>query len=312
MDALKDWLTGYGLTADHAAVIAALAATLAALILSLIAFFIAKRLLARAVQVAARRTRGRWDDAFVEAGVFTRLSHMVPGVIVDMAAPIAYGDFPGMESAVHTGVSVYLALAGLMVVDGILSAGLQIYGHFEIARRVAIKPLVQVLKIVIFCTVGAAVVALLLGKSPLIFFSGVGAFSAVVMLVFKDPILGFVAGIQLMANNMVRPGDWIEMAKYGADGDVIDVSLTTVKVTELGQDDQHHPDLCAGIRFLPQLAGHVGVRGAADQTVREHRRDQHQVLRPGDAGAFPAHPVHQRVRREEDGGAPEIQPGQGF
>lgn len=123
-----------------------------------------------------------------------------------------------------------MTLVGMTVIDAVLSAFLVIYGSFRIASRIEIKPIVQVVKIVVFFSGGVAILAILLGKSPLVFFSGLGAFTAVLLLIFKDSILGLVAGIQLMANEMVRVGDWIEMPKYGADGDVIDVSLTTVKV----------------------------------------------------------------------------------
>ena len=93
-----------------------------------------------------------------------------------------------------------------------------------------LKGICQAIKIVINVTGIIFILSILLDKSPLYFFSGLGALTAVLLLVFKDVILGLVAGIQLTANNMVRKGDWVEMPKYGADGDVIDVALTTIKI----------------------------------------------------------------------------------
>ncbi|MEH7113776.1 mechanosensitive ion channel domain-containing protein, partial [Neobacillus niacini] len=105
-----------------------------------------------------------------------------------------------------------------------------IYQTFEISKIRPIKGYIQVVNIVVITVGIILLIADLIGKNPLIFLSGIGALSAVLLLVFKDSLLGLVAGIQLSANDMVRVGDWIEMPKYGADGDIIDISLNTVKV----------------------------------------------------------------------------------
>ena len=105
-----------------------------------------------------------------------------------------------------------------------------IYLSFQFARNISIRPFIQVLKIGLFFISGILVLSLLLDKSPLYFLSGLGALTAILLLIFKDVLLGFVAGIQLIANRMVAPGDWIEVPQYGADGDVTDITLTTVKV----------------------------------------------------------------------------------
>src|SRR5690606_4757017 len=104
------------------------------------------------------------------------------------------------------------------------------YSTFEISKVRPIKGYIQVVKIFIYIIGAIVIIANLMGESPLILLSGIGALSAVLMLVFKDSLLGLVAGIQLTTNDMIRVGDWIEMPKYGANGDVIDISLNTVKV----------------------------------------------------------------------------------
>ena len=229
METVKSWLSDSGLGA-RADIVVALAASVVVLSLSALAYFIAKQIVLRLVRSWAKRSRTTWDDALVNAKVFSRLSHLVPALILHATAAWAFQDFPTVAGAVRTAVFVYMALVGMTLVDAALNAFLVIYGSFRVATRIEIKPIVQVVKLLVFFSGGVAIVALLLGKSPLVFFSGLGAFTAVLLLIFKDSILGLVAGIQLMTNDMVRVGDWIEMPKYGADGDVIDVSLTTVKV----------------------------------------------------------------------------------
>jgi miniconductance mechanosensitive channel len=230
MNALKSWLVEQGLADGDATVAAALVAVGLVGLFSVLAYLVAKRILLRLVKVATRRTKTTWDDAFVEARLFSRLSHLVPALIVNVAAPVVLADFPRAASAVLTGTSVYMALVGMTVFDAFLNGSHQIYQGFAISRRFPIRTIVQIVRVAVYFVVGVAVLAILLGKSPLVFFSGLGAFTAVLLLIFKDTLLGFVAGIQLTANNMVRKGDWIEMPGHNADGNVLDVSLTTVKV----------------------------------------------------------------------------------
>jgi miniconductance mechanosensitive channel len=125
---------------------------------------------------------------------------------------------------------VYMMIAGLYAFNGFLNAINEIYRSFEVSRQRPIKGYVQIVKILISIFIIIIALATILGRSPWLLLSGLGALTAVLILVFKDSILGFIASIQLTSNDMVRIGDWIEMPKYGADGDVIDVTLHTVKV----------------------------------------------------------------------------------
>lgn len=118
----------------------------------------------------------------------------------------------------------------ILVLFALLNGVLSIYREFQVSRRFPLQGMVQIVKIVTLFVGGILIVSLLVNRSPLILFSGLGALTAVLLLVFKDAILGFVAGIQLTANRMLQVGDWISMSDYGADGDVLEVSLTTVKV----------------------------------------------------------------------------------
>jgi miniconductance mechanosensitive channel len=214
----------------EASIVAAAVAAAVVLLLSFVAFALSRQVLLRVLTAAARRSRTTWDDALIDHKVFSRLSHLVPAAILHTTAPLVFRDFPQAVSGTQTLALVYMAFVGLAVTDALLNAISAIYGTFPVSAKIQIKPIVQVLKIVVYFSVGISVLAILLGQSPLVFFGGMGAFTAVLLLIFRDPILGLVAGIQLMSNQMVRVGDWIELPKHHADGDVIDVSLTTVKI----------------------------------------------------------------------------------
>ncbi len=230
MNALKSWLAGRGLSEADAAALATLVLAVLVVLVGYAAHVIANRILLRLVKVAARRTKTTWDDALLEARLFSRLSHLVPALIVYVAAPVVLDAYPRIAAATAAAASVYVALVGMAVFDSLLKGGERIYQSFAVSRSFEIRTIVQIMRVVVYFVGGVTVLATLLGKSPLVFFSGLGAFTAVLLLIFKDTILGFVAGIQLTANNMVRSGDWIEMPEHDADGTVLDVSLTTVKV----------------------------------------------------------------------------------
>ncbi len=230
METLADWLGARGL--DPAYVPLA-TTSIAAAVVILVAVFvdrIARRLILNGIERVVKKTRGTWDDAFYDRRVFHWVSRLVPAIFVNVVAPAAFGAYPVVVDVVETVALLYMGLVAVFAINAALDAILEIYGRTQLSRRVPIKPFVQVVKgLVVFALIISAI-ATLIGKSPAVLLSGLGAFTAVLLLVFRDPILGLAAGIQLISNNMVRKGDWITVPKYGADGDVIDVSLTTVSV----------------------------------------------------------------------------------
>ena len=123
-----------------------------------------------------------------------------------------------------------MIIVALLVIDAVISGANDIYRNYDTSKHIPLKGFFQVIKVIIYCVGGIVVLAIVLNKTPLYLLSGLGALTAVLLIVFKDPILGFVGGIQLSANKMVAIGDWIEMPSHGADGNVVDVALTTVKV----------------------------------------------------------------------------------
>ncbi|MBT5715600.1 MAG: mechanosensitive ion channel [Opitutae bacterium] len=182
------------------------------------------------IRSVVKHSGGKFGNALLEVRFFQRLSHLAPAILVKVVAPWLFADSPSLLGLAEVAVNIYLVVIGLFVFDALLNAGLFVYQHFEISKRLPLKGLAQALKIIINATGVIFVLSILFDKSPLYFISGLGALTAVLLLIFKDALLGLVAGIQLSVNNLVRKGDWIEMPKYGADGNVLEVSLTTVKV----------------------------------------------------------------------------------
>jgi len=206
-------------------------------ILAFLANWITKRIILRILGRIIQRTRTTWDNILLEQKVFNRLSHIAPAVVIQVfAVPVFAGMFEAVDKAdmmveiVKRAALVYMTVIALLVLNSLLNAVRDIYRTFEISNRIPIVVYLQVAKILINLMGIILVISILIQKNPTPFIAGLGGATAIMLLVFKDSILGFVAGIQLSALDMVRRGDWIEMPKYGADGDVIDISLTTVKV----------------------------------------------------------------------------------
>jgi miniconductance mechanosensitive channel len=163
----------------------------------------------------------------LENKVFSRIVDLLPGIIVYLFAPA----FESMvKLLIRRGCAVYMCIVSLFVIGALLNSIDQIYRNYPISKVRPIKGFLQVVKIVFYIIIGIILIGILMDQNPLLLIGGVGALAAVFSFVFKDSILGFIAGIQLTSNDMLRIGDWIEMPKYGADGDVVDITLNTVKV----------------------------------------------------------------------------------
>lgn len=187
-------------------------------------------LLVRMMRPIVMRTTWTWDDALLRRGVFKRLAHAVPPLVVQLGVKLVPGLPSDVDSLVRNVAFAITVLFVLLAISAGLSAVDDLYQASPAGRERSIKGYVQLLKIVLFGIGTIVIVSSLIGRSPLLLLSGLGAISAVLMLVFKDTILSFVASIQLATNDMLRVGDWIEMPTANADGDVIDIALHTVKV----------------------------------------------------------------------------------
>ncbi|MAM84065.1 MAG: mechanosensitive ion channel domain-containing protein [Acidobacteriota bacterium] len=230
LSSLHELLVPPGLTEQTAAMLTILLDIVVVLAVALVADLIAKRVIVRAVVTLAARTSTHWDDAVLRRRVVHRLAHLAPAIVIYHFAVPALDGYETWSAAIQQGCLLYMLFVTVLVVDGVLNAAVDILSSSELSRSVPFTSIVQVVKLVIYCVAAIAALSLVLGKSPVLLLSGLGAMTAVLMLVFKDPILGFIGGIQLSANQMVAPGDWIEMPAYGADGDVLEVGLTSVKI----------------------------------------------------------------------------------
>lgn len=216
--------------ADAAPYLALAMAVLSLLALAILANIITKYAIVGVIRKLIAKTSTSRDDILARRKVFNRLSHLAPAMVIYAFGPQCLDGYPLLVSGITTFSLIYLTIICLLFIDGLLNAGEEIYRTYKISKTFPIKSIVQVAKLILYFLGFVAILSLIMGESPLTFFAGFGAFTAVLMLVFKDPILGFVAGIQLSTNKMVSVGDWIEMPSYGVDGDVIEIALTTVKI----------------------------------------------------------------------------------
>ena len=229
-DVITDWLARYHIGAETSGLLVRLTAAVVVLLVCLVALKITRGIFNSLLQRLAGRTRTHWDNVLVGRNVFSHLALLVPALIVHVSIPLIFGGYARAESIARSSVSIYIIAVAVLVIDALFNAFLDIYKTFRVSREIPITGFVQVFKLVLYFSGLLSIIAIVLGKTPLYLFSGLGAMTAVLMLVFKDAILGFVAGVQLISNRMLKQGDWIEMPGYGADGDVIDITLTTVKV----------------------------------------------------------------------------------
>jgi len=211
------------------------------LIVATAGYFVTRKIIYRMVAKIVKATPNDWDDELLNSKLFTWVSLLVPVAVIWKTAlevfnSKAFGD--DNEDSIIEGIgqislivsqvmAIVLILFSLMSVLNIIE---RIYSRYEVSKKLPLKSFIQVIKVVLFIVGLIFIISSVMGKSPVLIFSGLGAATAILMLVFKDAILGLVAGIQLSANQMVSVGDWIEMPKFGADGEVAEVALTTVKV----------------------------------------------------------------------------------
>ncbi len=198
-------------------------------VLAIIANYLAKRFILKIVEHFAARSRTEWDDVLVKRKFFRRLSHFAPALVIYLMSSVLFENDKAILVTQRI-AEIYMLFVAIFTIDSFLSSVVDIYHNYDSSGEFPVRIIAQVAKILLFTIIGIIILSTVIGQSPAFFIGGLGAMAAVLMLIFKDPILGLAAGIQLSANKMVRVGDWIEMPKYGADGDVIDISLTTVKV----------------------------------------------------------------------------------
>ena len=175
-------------------------------------------------------TRSTWDDVFFNDSLLLDVSRLVSPILIAVLIPMAFVGKSGLIEFLLKVNYIYLIALIAKLLCALLSSLYELSNRKNQLKNQSLKGVYQMLKIVVVCVALIIIVSVLIDKNPGYILTALGASAAVLMLVFKDMILGLVAGVQLSANDMLRPGDWISMPKYGADGDVVEVTLTTVKV----------------------------------------------------------------------------------
>ncbi len=226
----KSVLEKTGLNDEIVSILNILFGIIIILVVAWITDFVTRKIILQVLRRFAKKTKSTWDDILLEKKVFNRLAHIVPAIIIYYTIPFVLVDYEIILTVILVGTKIYLAFIVLLATDAIINSFYFIYNTLEVSKTRPIKGYVQVVKILVYFVAIIFIISIVRQKPPDKILAGLGAMAAVLMLVFKDTILGFVASIQLSANDMVRPGDWISMPSHGADGDVIDITLNTVKI----------------------------------------------------------------------------------
>ena len=227
---IKELFIQAGLSYSLATFLSTVSLVLVVFMLSWTANFLAKFLINTVVTRIVRKTTSQWDDIFLEQKVFTRLSHLAPALVIWFMAGWALKTYPGWMVAVHKMAYIYMVLAAMIVMLSFIDAWHVIYNTLAVSRHRHIKGYVQLVKIIVIVIAVLVVISVVFRKDISSILAAMGAMAAVLILVFKDTLLGLAASIQLSADNMLRVGDWITIPGRNVDGVVSDITLNNVKI----------------------------------------------------------------------------------
>ena len=228
--AIARWLTEAGWSETYVNLAVKAVIILGILVVAYAAAVLFRRLIVPLLQKISARTKAVWDDHLFSDRVMHRAARLIPPLIWYVLLRVAFYDTPVLLNVLHKACLIYLIVAVLLFIHALLDTLQNISSEHETLRNRPLKGVYQMIKLLAVCVGAILIVSILIGQDATAVLAGLGASAAIIMLIFRDSILGLVAGVQLSANDMLRPGDWITMAKYGADGYVTEVTLTTVKV----------------------------------------------------------------------------------
>lgn len=229
-DTIAGWLTECGWNEAYIGLTAKSIIVLGILLVAYVTTMLFRRLVVPALQKISARTKVTWDDYLFSDKVMRSAARLIPPVVWSVLLRAAFYDMPLLLDVLHKGCLIYFIVVFLQLVGAFLDTLYDISSQHETLRNRPLKGVYQMIKLLAVCVGGILIISILIGRDATTILAGLGASAAIIMLIFRDSILGLVAGVQLSANDMLRPGDWITMAKYGADGYVTEVTLTTVKV----------------------------------------------------------------------------------
>lgn len=236
MQTLQNWiynlLAHWGLINDSASYLDNILVLLLIIIVTVGIDYICRYIVLGMFKRLAKKTKNTWDDLIVERKIINKMMHIIPAILIYTLLPFAFTteETPKILAFLQKLCLIYVIAVSLRFINASLNVIHEIYNQKESFKNKPLKGFIQIIQVTTFFIGIILIISVLINKSPVSLFAGLGASAAILMLVFKDTILGFVAGIQLSANDMLRAGDWITMDKYGANGTVIEVTLNAVKV----------------------------------------------------------------------------------
>ncbi len=229
IEGINRLLTDWGIKQTTADLLDQYMAIAIALLTAFAADIFCRKIILKTISRIVQRTKATWDDILFDHNVTLHLSRLAAPIVIYLFIPFIFAE-SGAIDFIQRLCQIYITITSLAFVNAFLKAAYSIYSVKDNLRDRPLKGLLQTLQVLLWTVGSIVVIAILIDKSPGALLTGLGASAAVLMLVFKDSIMGFVSGVQLSANDMLKVGDWITMPKYGADGTVIEVTLNTVKV----------------------------------------------------------------------------------
>lgn len=229
-DWIKSFLTSSLLSPQKAAYMHFAIMFISLIVVCFLIWFFSRIIIIRFVKRLVRRSAATWDDMLYKFKVFRSVSFIVMAFVIGAVVPIMFRDFPNWREMAIAASKVYIVLSFMFAINALLNAILGILEGVDSLKDKPLRSYKQVAKILFYLVGFVLILAILVNQSPVYILTGFGAVTAVFLLIFRDPILGFVASIQMSAIDLVRVGDWITVDKYGADGEVIEINLTTIKV----------------------------------------------------------------------------------
>jgi len=227
---ITTWLIEQGVSSRYLEMGAVGVGLIIIFLLSTLSYYIAKNQILNLAHKVIVKTKNTWDDALIEHKVLSRLTLLLPFILVLFLTPLVFPSKLLIADILILLAKIFLTFQVARSISAVLNVSKSLYRETAKQKYLPLNAIIQVFKLAVYLVTAIIIISLILDRSPIYLLSGLGALTAVLILVFQDTIKGLVASIQISANRMVVAGDWIELPKYGADGDVIEIGLNTVKV----------------------------------------------------------------------------------
>lgn len=219
MDEIKIWLNEYPFLGQILSIVGVL-------LLAIVVYLITKKIIFHGFTKIVSKSKTKWDDLIFDKILFRRIAYIAPFIVLYNFSKV----FPFETSSIERIIIAIISVLIMLSIGSLLTAANRVYEKSKYAKEKPLKGYIQIIKLIIYIIGTFIIIAVLMGQSPWFLLSGVGALTAVILLIFRDTILSLVASLQISSNDLVRVGDWIEVPTFGADGDVIDIALHTIKI----------------------------------------------------------------------------------